>query len=203
MIALITGALAKKSPEFLILDVHGVGYRVYTPLSTYCALPELGKAVTLHIHTHVREDAFKLYGFLTSREQFLFEKLISVSKIGPKLALNILSGMPAQDLEAAVMQSDTQRLASIPGVGKKTSERLVVELRDKLNAPFPSSTAGAAPGGHLKGGDSLMGDAMSALTNLGFPRDKAERAVAVAWRQKNEDEWSVEQLIKECLKILV
>lgn len=202
MIALITGALAKKSPEFLILDVHGVGYRVYTPLSTYCALPELGKAVTLHIHTHVREDAFKLYGFFTSREQFLFEKLISVSKIGPKLALNILSGMPAQDLEAAVMQSDTQRLASIPGVGKKTSERLVVELRDKIKTSFPSA-AGAMPGGHSKGGNTLMGDALSALTNLGFPREKAERAVAGAWQQKNEAEWSVEQLIKECLKILV
>jgi Holliday junction DNA helicase RuvA len=202
MIALITGKLVKKSPDFIILDAHGVGYRVYAPLSTYCSLPDLGETVSLHIHTHVREDAFKLYGFLTTREQFLFERLITVSKIGPKLALNILSGIPAQELEAAILHSDTQRLGTIPGVGKKTAERLVIELKDKIKSSLPPM-ASARPGVPWKGDNDPMADAISALTNLGFHREKAERAIAEAWPLKKDGEWSVEQLIKECLKILV
>lgn len=202
MIALITGKLVKKSPDFLILDAHGVGYRVYAPLSTYCSLPDLGETVSLHIHTHVREDAFKLYGFFTTREQFLFERLISVSKIGPKLALNILSGIPTQELEAAILHSDTQRLATIPGVGKKTAERLAIELKDKIKTSV-SSSALTMSGALGQNGGSIMGDVLSALTNLGFPREKAEKAIARAWPLKKDEEWGIEDLIKECLKILV
>lgn len=202
MIALITGKLITKSPDSVILDVNGIGYRVHAPLSTYCALPDLEKTVTLHIYTHIREDTFKLFGFLTPQEQFVFEKLISVSKIGPKLALNILSGISTGELETAIMQSDVRKLASIPGVGKKTAQRLIIELKDKLKAQHPSVVTGA-PYHHASSDKDLINDALSALINLGFPMEKAERAVVDVFRKKQEDEWSIEQLIKESLKALV
>ncbi len=202
MIAIISGKLLKKSPDYIIIDVNGVGYGIHIPLSTYCALPGSGEAATLQIHTHIREDAFKLFGFLTTQEQFLFEKLISISKIGPKLALGILSGIPAGELEAAVVQSDIRRLSSIPGVGKKTAERLVIELKDKIKLPIStiSQTILENKGSSDPG---VFNDALSALVNLGFSGDRAEKAIAKVYHGKPNEEWDIEQLIKESLKVLV
>lgn len=202
MIAMLTGRLTKKSPEQLIIDVGGVGYRVLAPISTYCALPETGKTVTLNIHTHIREDAFRLFGFLTERELFLFEKLITISKIGPKLAINILSGIPAAELEAAVERSDTGKLASIPGVGKKTAERMAMELKDKLKGLPALGPHGAGMEGYSPG-DNLLNDALSALMNLGFQKDKAEKAVLRVYNGTEGKNRSVEDIIRESLKILV
>jgi Holliday junction DNA helicase RuvA len=131
MIARISGILIQKSVPQCVVDVHGAGYRVFVPLSTFYELPEEGQTVILHVHTHVREDAINLYGFLTKEEREVFQLLISVSGIGPKLALNILSGIAAGDLVKAVIGEDLKRLTGIPGVGKKTAERMILELKDK------------------------------------------------------------------------
>ena len=133
MIASLRGALLEKRPNQIIVDVHGVGYDVSIPVSTYSALPDNGKEVTLKVHTHVREDAIALFGFLTAEEKMLFEKLIGVSGIGPKLAITVLSGLAAADLTNAIRGGDVQRLTRIPGIGKKTAERMVLELRDKVD----------------------------------------------------------------------
>src|SRR5262245_22121847 len=133
MIASLRGALLEKHPNQVIVDVHGVGYDVAIPVSTYSALPESGKEVTLRVHTHVREDAIALFGFVSSEEKVLFEKLIGVSGIGPKLAITVLSGLAAADLTTAIRSGDVQRLTRIPGIGKKTAERMVLELRDKVD----------------------------------------------------------------------
>jgi len=204
MIALLTGKLLSKSPDSIIIDVHGVGYRVQVPLSTSCALPGTGETVTLHIHSHVREDAFKLFGFLSERERWIFEKLISVSKIGPRLGLNILSGIPAPELEVAVLRADTQRLSSVPGVGKKTAERLVIELKDKLETSMPALSAmpGPSASSRLNTPSGIPNEAVSALTNLGFSRERAEGSLATAWRKKEDNNWDLEELIRECLQSL-
>ncbi|MBZ5528869.1 MAG: Holliday junction branch migration protein RuvA [Acidobacteriia bacterium] len=177
MIAQLRGSLADKRPNQVILDVAGVGYLVHIPLSTFSALGELRAEVTLLIHMHVREDALSLYGFLSSREKHLFEMLLSASGVGPSLALKILSGMSVEELVPAIRAGDVARLTRIPGVGKKTAERMVVELKDKLEAvaieherPAPSSPAGAAA------------DVVSALTNLGYDPRAAETAVEDARR---------------------
>lgn len=202
MIAMLTGRLIEKSPEHIVIDVGGVGYKVLAPLSTYCALPEVGGTVTLNIHTHVREDAFRLFGFLTHRELLLFEKLITISKIGPKLALNILSGIPTAELEAAVARSDTGKLASIPGVGKKTAERLAMELKDKLKS-LPVLSLHGDRVENLTPGDNLFNDALSALMNLGFQKEKAERALAKVHQDAEGKNRRLEDMIREALKILV
>mgnify|MGYP000179736770 CR=1 FL=1 len=132
MIAHLKGQLAYKSPEYTIVDVNGVGYQVFTPLSTYYALPGLGQTVSLRVHTRVREDELKLFGFLTEEEQTIFQKLITINKVGPRVALGILSGMSPADFISAVMNNDAARLSTIPGVGKKTAERLTLEMKDKL-----------------------------------------------------------------------
>lgn len=174
MIALLRGTLVEKHPNQAILDVGGVGYDVTVPISTFSKLPQVGGETTLRIHTHVREDTLALYGFLTQDERNLFEKLIGVSGIGPGLAVKVLSGMPAADLLNAIRRNEIERLVRIPGVGKKTAERMVLELRDKLPAP---ADEGAASAPSLS---QLDEDVLSALLNLGCGRPAAEAAVRKA-----------------------
>lgn len=175
MIALLRGRLAEKQPNRIIVDVAGVGYDVSVPLSTFYRLGDVGAEVTLRIHTHVREDALALYGFGTAFEQQLFERLIATSGIGPKLALAVLSGIEPADLVRAVQAGDVARLTAIPGVGKKTAERICLELKDRLPAGF-----GAGPGGGPDvdaPGEDLRRDLLSALLNLGYHRSLTEKAV--------------------------
>ena len=174
MIAQLAGALAYKSPEHLVVDVHGVGYQVLVSLNSFYRLPEPDHPVRLFIHTHVREDALQLYGFIDREEKQLFLLLTSVSGIGPRLALNILSGTPSHELLDALEAGDLVRLVAIPGVGKKTAERLVLELRDKINLVRVARADGERP---VTG---LEAEAVSALVNLGYRRNEAERAVKAA-----------------------
>ena len=194
MIAHLKGKLDYKSPEHSIVDVNGVGYKVFTPLSTYYALPQLGESVSLRIHTRVREDDLKLFGFLTEEEQSIFEKLITINKVGPKLALGILSSMSPSDLLTAVMNKDAVRLSAIPGVGKKTAERLALELKDKL-ADIAVDMEHRPDADHQ---DGFYEDALSALVNLGYKKPQAEKALKYAYDQ-NGKESSLEDLIKESL----
>jgi Holliday junction DNA helicase RuvA len=179
MIAQLRGRLLRKEPQEAVVDIGGVGYRVTIPLSTFYRIGEPGAEVTLLTHTHVREDALALFGFLTSVEQALFERLIAVSGVGPKLAVSVLSGIEAEELVAALRASDLARLTRIPGVGKKTAERLVLELKDKLQ-DLPSAAAPpAAP-------SAAADDIVSALVHLGYSRPEAERGVERALREHGE-----------------
>jgi len=195
MIAQLRGTLADKRPNQILVDVGGVGYLVHIPVSTFYALGDLHSNVTLLIHTQVREDAISLYGFLSAREKHLFELLISASGVGPVLALKILSGMSVDDLVPAVRSGDLARLTRIPGVGRKTAERMIVELRDKLaameipeDARKPATTTGTA------------GDVVSALLNLGYDQHAAEQAVERAG--KNGAPESFETLLRSALQQL-
>jgi holliday junction DNA helicase RuvA len=176
MIALLRGVLLEKHPNQAIVDVGGVGYDVTIPVSTFSHLPEAGAEVRLRVHTHVREDAIALFGFLTQDEKALFEKLISVSGIGPKLGVTILSGLATLDLIQSIRRGEVDRLVRIPGIGKKTAERMVLELRDKLPAPAGAEPE-AAPAGAFS---ALDQDVLSALLNLGCGRPQAEAAVRKA-----------------------
>src|SRR5690349_16183699 len=169
MIARLFGKIADKQPNRLIVDVSGVGYDVQVPLSTYYVTADIGGEMALRIHTHVREDQLSLYGFATDLELTMFEKLIAVSGIGPKVALSVLSGIEPRDLVGAIQRNDLARLTSIPGVGKKTAERMVVELRDRL--PKAIEAAPASPE------DSLREDLVSALTNLGYHRQSIDKVL--------------------------
>jgi Holliday junction DNA helicase RuvA len=176
MIALLRGRLVEKHPNRLIVDVGGVGYDVAVPLSTFYDLAEPGSDVSLRVHTHVREDLIALYGFGSPLEQALFERLISVNGVGPKLALAVLSGIEPAELVRSVRTADVARLSSIPGIGKKTSERIVLELKDKL----PSGAAaegGAAAATASEPDTDLRTDVLSALVNLGYQRAYAEKAI--------------------------
>ena len=175
MIAQLRGTLADKRPNQLIVEVGGVGYLVNIPLSTFYAVGGLKEEVVLLVHTHVREDQLALYGFLTAREKHLFEMLLSASGVGPTLALKILSGMSADELAPAIREGDIARLTRIPGVGKKTAERMVVELRDRLAATEKDAAPTAGRGG-------VAGDVVSALLNLGYDSRAAEAAVERAGR---------------------
>ena len=169
MIGRLTGRLATKAPDQILLDVAGVGYLVHIPLSTFYELPEVEKPASLWIHTHVREDALSLFGFLTERERSLFLLLLGVAGIGPKVALTVLSGIPPSELVAALRKQDVRRLVAVPGVGKKTAERMVLELSEKVAAfaeEAPPETAAVA-----------AEDVISALVNLGYRRSDAERSV--------------------------
>jgi Holliday junction DNA helicase RuvA len=174
MIAFLRGRVLDKFPNRIILDVSGVGYEVHVPLSTYYEIGEVGSDVSLRVHTHVREDTLQLFGFLTPLEQLLFQRLIAISGIGPKLAVAVLSGIDSRELVVAVQRADVARLTRIPGVGKKTAERMVLELKDRLKdvAPAPE-----AEGGQPSTGDRLRNDLISALENLGYHRPLAEKAV--------------------------
>jgi Holliday junction DNA helicase RuvA len=175
MIALLRGQLLEKHPNRLIVDVQGVGYDVQVPVSTFYQAGEPGQNVTLRIHTHVREDQLALFGFASMLEQQLFERLISVNGIGPKLALAVLSGIEPKELVAAVPQTDVARLTRIPGVGRKTAERITLELRDRLPAIAELPTAGGAIVEESHG--SVRDDVISALVNLGYQRPAVEKAV--------------------------
>ncbi|HTX33952.1 MAG TPA: Holliday junction branch migration protein RuvA [Bryobacteraceae bacterium] len=175
MIALLRGVLIEKHPNQAIVETGGVGYDVTIPVSTYTHLPETGSEVRLRIHTHVREDALALYGFLTQDEKALFEKLIGVSGIGPTLAVKVLSGLAAAELIASIRRGEVEKLVRIPGVGKKTAERMVLELRDKL----PAAT-GEAPAPAAAALSPVDQDVLSALLNLGCARPQAEAAVRKA-----------------------
>ncbi len=177
MIAHLRGKLIGKHPNQAIVETGGVGYDVTISVPTFSELPAAGNEVALHIHTHVREDAIALFGFLRAEEKKLFEKLISVSGIGPKLAITILSGMAAADMVSAIRGNDVARLTRIPGIGKKTAERMVLELRDKLEGFGAAPVAPAAT--------PAEEDVLSALVNLGYQRAAAERAVAAAARGGN------------------
>ena len=197
MIAHLKGQLNYKSPEHSIVDVNGVGYKVFTPLSTYYALPPLGEIASLRIHMRVREDDIKLFGFLTEEEQTIFEKLITINKVGPKLALGILSGMSPANLLTAVINKDAARLSAIPGVGKKTAERLALEMKDKL-ADLTLDMEHQPDANHQ---ERFYEDALSALVNLGYKKPQAEKALKLAYDENGKDS-SLEDLIKESLNNL-
>jgi Holliday junction DNA helicase RuvA len=178
MIAFLRGRILDKQPTVLIVDVQGVGYHVNVPLSTYYDVGDEGAEVALRIYTHVREDALQLFGFLTVLEQQLFERLIGISGIGPKLAIAVLSGIEPADLIGSVSRGDIARLTAIPGVGRKTAERIVLELKDRLaQLIVPLPAGGAAP---AASGGRLRDDLLSALQNLGYHRPLAEKAVDAA-----------------------
>ena len=170
MIGRLTGRVASKAPDQVLLDVAGVGYLVHIPLSTFYELPEQESPASLWIHTHVREDALALYGFLTERERSLFLLLLGVTGIGPRVALTVLSGIPPTELVDALRQQDVRRLVAVPGVGKKTAERMVLELAEKAGK-LPGDTPGKAPAA------VAADDVISALVNLGYRKAEAERAV--------------------------
>ncbi len=198
MIALLSGQLAFRSPEHIIVDVAGVGYRVQIPLSTFYSLPESGK-VQLQIHTHVKEDAISLFGFFSSKEKDLFVLLISVSGVGPKLAITVLSHIPAEELALALSQGDIPRLVAIPGIGKKSAERLVLELQDKATA-YAVSASITSPTQSVTTIDGYHTDALSALVNLGYKESLAKRALA---NVQLAPEASLEDILKAALQILL
>jgi Holliday junction DNA helicase RuvA len=191
MIAHLRGRLISKHPNQAVVEAAGVGYDVTITIPTFSDLPTTGSEVALHIHTHVREDAIALFGLLRAEEKHLFEKLIQVSGIGPKLAITILSGMPAPEMVAAIRSGDIARLTRIPGIGRKTAERMVLELRDKLEG------FGAAPPPKLA--SPVEEDVLSALMNLGYQRAAAERALAAAGNGKSA---SFDVLFRETLAAL-
>jgi Holliday junction DNA helicase RuvA len=193
VIAHLHGRILRKAPQEVVVDVGGVGYRVQIPVSTFVRLGGEGEEVSLLVHTHVREDAIALFGFLSAPEQALFERLIGVAGVGPRLAVNILSGIEAPDLVAALRGGDVVRLTRIPGVGRKTAERLVVELRDKMPALEAQGAAAAPP-------DSPRDDLLSALANLGYSRGEAEKGVERALREDGSGRF--EDLLRRALRIL-
>lgn len=202
MIAYLSGTLLEKQANVVIIDVNGVGYEVTIPLSTFYELGEEGSPVQLRIYTHVREDALQLFGFKTEREKQLYLKLISVQGIGAKSGITMLSGMSADEIIVAVRTDNLARLTSIPGVGKKTAERLVIELRDKLNdlsssgtgqSSLPTASANVPV-------DEVYDDALSALTNLGYQRNAAEKALKQAVQDGTE--MSVQKLLRKSLQLL-
>jgi len=200
MIGRLTGNVLACSPGRVLLDVRGVGYDVQIPLSTYYTLShDSATAVSLHVHTHVREDALQLFGFASQDERAVFELLIGISGVGPRLALAILSGIGVDELVGTVRERDRSRLQKIPGVGKKTAERLLLELRDKLQDRGTAALRGAAAA-DLSGRRS---DAVSALVNLGYSRDAAGRAVDHAAESQGAAELTLEQLLRAALAGLV
>jgi len=198
MIALLTGKIAHKAPDYIILDVNGVGYRVQIPFSTYYALPAEGSAVSLQIHTSVKEDAINLYGFRTQQEKELFQLLIGVSGVGPKLANGILSNSEPSELAESLVSGNLARLSAIPGIGKKTAERLVLELKEKVKklglAQPATHTAPAAAK------QEMREDVLSALINLGYKEAVVQKALGEI---KMAEDATVETILKQALKILM
>lgn len=199
MIALVRGTLAYKSIDHVIIDVGGVGYRLSIPLSTFYSLPDTGE-VSLFTHTHVREDALLLYGFLSLEEKNLFVILISISGIGPKVAINILSHIPAGDLKRAIAEGDIKRLSGLPGIGKKTAERLILELKDKVGpvAGLPASSGATSTADTTKG--ALSNDVISALVNLGYKESLARKVLE---SMELAPDLTMEEALKGALKILI
>jgi Holliday junction DNA helicase RuvA len=195
VIAFLRGRILEKHPNRVVVDVSGVGYDVFVPLSTFYALTDAGGDAALRIHTHVREDALALYGFATMLEQELFERLIGINGIGPKLALSVLSGIEPLELMRAIERSDVARLTNIPGVGKKTSERIVLELKDRLPRAVP-----AVAGDGVSAPSPVSEDVLSALMNLGYHRPLAEKAVAAAIKAMPDA--GFERTLKQALREL-
>jgi len=200
MIALIKGKIVYKGISNVVVDTQGVGYRIFIPLTTFYELPESGQMVTLHIHTNVKQDAINLFGFYTLQERDLFQLMISVSGIGPKIAMNILSGISANDLLQAISSGNLGKLVSIPGVGKKMAERLILELKEKVIKKMIAENIPATDTEH-KASEIVKEDALSALVNLGYKSNVAKDALDKVL-QATEQELAVEQLLKKTLKIL-
>jgi Holliday junction DNA helicase RuvA len=198
MIAYLSGKLLEKQANSVIVDVGGVGYEVMIPLSTFYELGEPGSDIQLRIYTHVREDAIQLFGFKTDRERELYLKLISVQGIGAKSGITMLSGMSADEIISAIRTDNLAKLIAIPGVGRKTAERLVIELRDKVGELTAAGAAAAAASG--PSGDAVFDDALSALVNLGYQRVAAEKALKQA-NQEGGDQ-TVQKLLRRSLQIL-
>ena len=200
MIALISGKIAYKGISHVIVDTQGVGYRIFIPLTTFYELPAAGQNATLHVHTHVKQDAINLFGFYTLQEKELFQLMISVSGIGPKIAMNILSGISAQELLRAISRGDVGKLVSIPGVGKKMAERLILELKEKVIKKMLMEKMPAADDQH-KANEIIIEDVLSALVNLGYKSNAAKDALDKVL-QSSEKELVMDQLLKKTLKIL-
>ena len=200
MIAFLTGKLLEKHANTVIVDVGGVGYEVTIPLSTFYELGEPGSDVELRIHTHVREDAIQLFGFKTARERDLYLKLISVQGIGAKSGVTMLSGMSADEIVAAIRSNDLGRLTAIPGVGRKTAERLVIELRDKVGELAAAAGVGTSISVDQLPADAVFDDALSALVNLGYQKAAAERALKKVVQDGTE--MSVQKLLRRSLQLL-
>jgi holliday junction DNA helicase RuvA len=200
MIASIKGLLAHKCAGDIIVDVNGIGYLIAIPLSTFYVLPEIGQPVSLTIHTHVKEDALQLYGFQTPEEKMMFQLMISVSGIGPRLAINILSGISAHDLAAALAAGQLTKLTGIPGIGKKMAERLVFELKGKvprLSEESATTLTASSMGAH----QAMLDDALSALINLGYKNSIATEALEKTMKNAPQD-LTLEDLLKQTLKRL-
>jgi Holliday junction DNA helicase RuvA len=197
MIGRLRGAILEKTPPTLIVEAGGVGYTVDAPLSTFYHLPAVGEAVDLRIHTVVREDAIQLFGFLTGEEQRLFAALLRVSGVGAKLALQVLSGLPPAELWRCIQEEDLKRMSQVPGVGKKTAQRLVMELRDTLEAPAVADSAPGTAGGGGEGAPAggARREAVAALQELGYSADQADKAVAAV-----DEDLPVEEILKRCLQ---
>lgn len=197
MIAALAGTLITKTPQSVILDVHGVGYEVFTSLQTYYRLPELKQTVRLHTYTHVREDALVLYGFLATDEKAAFLLLTSVSGVGPRLGLALLSGLTVAELASAIRSGDARRLSSVPGIGQKTAARLILELQSKITTIVPE-----APVEGVTGPSSVADDALSALVNLGYQAPVAREILKQIERSRPGEELIVEDFLREALRRL-
>lgn len=200
MIALICGKIAYKEIASVVVDANGVGYRVFIPLTTFYELPETGESVTLHVHTSVKEDAINLFGFYTTQERDLFQLMISVSGIGPKIAMNIISGITAGELFQAISGGNVGKLVGIPGVGRKMAERLILELKEKIAKKITLEQSPAA-GEQQKGDEMIREDVLSALINLGYKNNSAKDALDKVL-QMTEEKLSLDALLKKTLKIL-
>ncbi|QWV94347.1 Holliday junction branch migration protein RuvA [Geomonas oryzisoli] len=198
MIALLTGKIAHKAPDYVILDVNGVGYQVFIPFSTYYALPAEGGTTTLQVHTSVKEDAINLYGFRTQQEKELFQLLIGVSGVGPKLANSILSNSEPSELSESLVSGNIARLSAIPGIGKKTAERLVLELKEKMKKLGMTAAAPGTAAAPAK--PEIREDVLSALINLGYKENVVQKALA---ELKFPEDATVESLLKQALKKLM
>ncbi len=197
MIAFLRGRLPEKHPNRLVVDVQGVGYEVHVPLSTFYRMPEPGGEVAVRVHTHVRDDAILLFGFANQLELQIFERLIAINGVGPKLALAVLSGIDAAELALAVQRGDIARLTAIPGIGKKTAERIQLELKDRLPVAIAAEAQAVTGAG---GEDDLRADLLSALLNLGYHRALAEKAVDAALKEPGEA--TFERCLRQALRVL-
>ena len=199
MIAHITGTLFSKSPQSIVVDTAGVGYQIFIPLSTFYQLPDEMEKVSLHVYTHVREDVLQLFGFQTGIEKQLFLLLISVSGIGPKLALNILSGIGLEDLISAIVRADSERIAAVPGVGRKTSQRITLELKEKVSSLSEGMEMRPREEARIRKKEDFD-DALSALINLGYPSRSAKKAIEGVLQ--GDSEMNLETLLREALRNL-
>jgi len=201
MIASLSGVLSHKTPQYIIIDVQGVGYRVSTSLSSFCQLPELNEQVVLRIHTHVRDDAIQLFGFLTQEDYEVFILLLGVSGIGPRLALTILSGLSVQEIKVSIENGDTNRLSSVPGVGKKTAGRLVLELKEKFRGIVSLNEMPASLMVSSDPQERVKNDALAGLVYLGYAKAQGRNVIDQIWGGSQSPP-TVEQLIRDSLRLL-